>query len=132
VAIDLASTDCNRPQAMFTFVISTGLLAAQHKGLQDERLLWATGILVATLLAGAVVLALIDRWRKKQLSDPTGERDPLTTYRELYQRGELSKEEYVKIRDKLAASYMSTGERPPSDGDDGSSPGPNTSTAPEA
>ena len=110
---------------MSTLAISHGNLAAllaAKNALEDPRTLWAVGIFIGVLLLGAAVLALVERWRKKQISDYKGEKDPLTTYREMYRRGELSKEEYAKIRQKLAAQYLDIGGKKPSDGDDGSAP----------
>jgi hypothetical protein len=58
---------------------------------------------MAALLVGALILALVDRWRKKQLNEILTVQDELSSYRELYQRGELSADEYEKIRRRVAA-----------------------------
>jgi uncharacterized membrane protein len=68
----------------------------------DERMIWAVVALLATLLVGAVLIALADRWRRRQMfSDGTG-LDPLAPYREAYEAGEITKGEFDRIRDRMA------------------------------
>jgi hypothetical protein len=74
--------------------------------LQNPEFLVWVGILVGTLLAAALVLHFIDRWRRRQETsgDPLRESTiDLTTYREMYENGEITQSEYERIRDKLAA-----------------------------
>ena len=68
----------------------------------DPRFLALTGAIAGTLLVGALVVALVDRWRKKQMNDTFNAQDELSAYRELYRSGELSAEEYEKVRTRLA------------------------------
>lgn len=71
--------------------------------LQNTEFLWVTGALVAVLLVGAFVLSRVDRWRKRQLSDsPASDVEQFGSYRAMYERGELSKEEYDRIKAKEA------------------------------
>jgi len=77
--------------------------------LLDDRVLVATGLLIGTLLLGALLLALIDRWRKRQMSDATHSSESLTSYRQLYENGELSQEEYDKIRARMAIKMRERG-----------------------
>lgn len=81
----------------------------------NERLLWAIGGLVAALLVGAFLLSMVERWRKRQLSDEVVNLDPLSDFRRMYERGELSKEEYENIRAKLARRYYDRPDRGRSD-----------------
>ena len=61
--------------------------------------LWTTLALVAALLIGALVLALVDRWRKRAArSERMTPGEQLTHFRQLYDRGELSREEFERIR----------------------------------
>jgi hypothetical protein len=69
--------------------------------LLDPRLLWATVSLVAILLLGALVLALFDRLRKRADQNVLTPGDQLAEFRLSYERGELSQEEYERIRAKL-------------------------------
>jgi hypothetical protein len=61
--------------------------------------------LIGALLAGALVIYLFDRWRKRRaaradLCDPN---DQLSHFRSLYEKGEMSREEYEQVRTLLAA-----------------------------
>src|SRR5205823_4430113 len=67
-----------------------------------ERLLFSSLALIAVLLAGAMLIYLTDRWRRRLNSKTTGDvNQQLSTFRELYERGELSREEFERIREKL-------------------------------
>jgi hypothetical protein len=66
---------------------------------EELRPLWFS--LIAVLLLGAVLVYLVDRWRKRLQSERPSAGDQLTSFRALYERGELSREEYERIRNKL-------------------------------
>src|SRR4051812_1819448 len=66
------------------------------------EILWATGGLVGALLVGAVVVLLVDRWRKKGLAPAGKSADELTEYRKLFDSGEITEDEYKKLRAQLA------------------------------
>jgi hypothetical protein len=70
--------------------------------LLDPRLLWATVALVVALLLGAAVIAWADRWRKKADPGLTSPGEQLAVFRLSYERGEMSQEEYERIRARLA------------------------------
>ena len=59
-------------------------------------------ILVVTLLVGFILIAWLDRWRKRPASDGLSAGDQLAHFRRLYDAGALSKEEFEQIRAKLA------------------------------
>ena len=77
------------------------MVVAAGPSLLDPRVLIATAMLSGALLLGALVIALVDRWRKRQTNVVAETRDQLALYRALYERGELSKEEFERIRDEL-------------------------------
>ena len=64
--------------------------------------LWATLALVGTLLLGAVMLAMLERWRKRTATEGISAGDQLTHFRKLYDEGTISKEEFERIRTQLA------------------------------
>lgn len=67
------------------------------------EILWATAGIAAALVVGAVVVLWVDRWRKKGLTPESGRSvDELTEYRRLYDAGEITEEEYKKLRAQLA------------------------------
>jgi uncharacterized membrane protein len=57
--------------------------------------------LVATLLAGAFIILLVERYRKRSPDAGPKAGDQLSHFRELYERGTISKEEFDKIRAQL-------------------------------
>ena len=74
-----------------------------NKPLFSVELWVAVGLLSAVLLGGAVVLYLTDLWRKRQLAPDRDSPESLTSFRAMYERGDLSEEEYQKIRARVAA-----------------------------
>jgi len=69
---------------------------------KEERLLLWVGVLVGVLLLGALVIARVDRWRKRQMEAKDDETEHVTSFRELYENGELSKEEYDRVLRRVA------------------------------
>jgi hypothetical protein len=69
---------------------------------KEERLLLWAGILVGVLLLGAAIIARVDRWRKRQMEPPDDESDHLMSFRDMYERGELSKGEYDRVLRRVA------------------------------
>lgn len=66
----------------------------------DLDVLWTLGAFLGIVAIGAVIIAVVNRWRKKEdEDDATG--DQMSSFRELYQRGELSQEEYDRIKARL-------------------------------
>jgi hypothetical protein len=63
----------------------------------------SVGLLASVLLGGAVVFFFVDRWRKRQLSPGRETTDTLSTFRMMFERGELTEAEYRKVRDRVAA-----------------------------
>jgi hypothetical protein len=68
----------------------------------SPEFLLTSALLVAVLLGGAVVLFFVDRWRKRQLADNSESVESLSSFRALYERGELTETEYRAVRDKMA------------------------------
>ncbi|SRR5579884_1208513 len=78
------------------------VLAGQVKsGAWRAPVLWTTLALVGALLIGAFVLAVVDRWRKRARPDRLSPGEQLSQFRALYEKGELSREEYERIRTLL-------------------------------
>lgn len=66
------------------------------------ELIWGSAGLVAALLVGAVVIFLVDRWRKREAMADREQGLELTDFRGMFERGEISKEEYETLRLKVA------------------------------
>ena len=82
------------------------------------------GLLVLVLLVGAAILHYTDVWRKQQqLIPPHESAESLSSFRELFERGEITEAEYLAVRDRVAArvkqevalSNPSTAHSPPSE-----------------
>jgi hypothetical protein len=73
------------------------LLAAGWK----PPLLTAGLYLGGALLVGAVVIALLNRWRRRSAEDRLTPADQLTQFRSLYEQGLLSQEEFERLRQLL-------------------------------
>ena len=69
-----------------------------------DLLVWA-GVLAGSLLLAAIVVFIIDRWRKRTATNEGkfSTTLQLTDYREMFENGEITHGEYERIRNKLAA-----------------------------
>lgn len=76
----------------------------RKQSLWDRQDFWITvGVLAVTLLLGGVVVFLVDRWRRRDTTaDARASGEELTGFRGMYERGELTEEEYAKVRAKVA------------------------------
>ena len=69
---------------------------------KEQRLFLWVSVLVGVLLIGAAFIARVDRWRKRQMEGADDAPDQLTSFRALYESGELSKEEYDRVLRRVA------------------------------
>jgi hypothetical protein len=84
-------------------MIASPLAAGVANVLESEEFLWASAALIGLLLLGAIAFSLIERWRKRQLTDsPAADIKQLTSFRAMFERGELTQEEYDRIKAKEA------------------------------
>lgn len=68
--------------------------------------------LVVALLAAALVIEVVRRWIHKEPESPSSS-DQLAQYRSLYKRGEISQEEFDRLRAVLGGEILSAARRPP-------------------
>lgn len=78
------------------------LLESDFWSQRNIRVMIWTAALTGGLLLGALVIAWIDRWRKRVNTDKITPTEQLSNFRSLYERGELSREEYDRIRSRLS------------------------------
>jgi hypothetical protein len=71
------------------------------------ELLYASLGIAAALLAGGVVIYLVDQWRKRGAGPADGGLTELTGFRGMLERGEITEEEYNRLRQKVAAKVKS-------------------------
>jgi hypothetical protein len=77
--------------------------------------LWTTLAMIGALLVGALVIAIVDRWRKRAASqDKLSPGQQLSQFRTMYEKGELSREEYERIRALLGGRLREDLHLPPS------------------
>jgi hypothetical protein len=69
---------------------------------KEERLLLWVSILAGVLVVGGLFLGRLDRWRKRQMEEPDDSPEQLGTFRDMFERGELSKEEYDRVLRRVA------------------------------
>jgi len=93
----------------------------------DPQLLWYTLAMVGSLLVGAAIVALVDRWRKRREGGGVEPADELARYTALYEKGDLSSDEYERVR-KLFKSRivqkLSTPAQKPPQSEPSASPAP--------
>lgn len=77
---------------------------AKGNPFEREELIWGMVGLMAALLVGAAAVYFADKWRKNAAKpdDGTG---ALSSYRDMYNAGEISAEEYADLK-KRAAGQM--------------------------
>ena len=93
----------NRPARQITGDRMAVLVVAPVLALskQENLFLWS-GVLVAVLLFGAWVISRLDRWRKRQMQAEDDSPGHVMSFREMYERGELSKAEYDRVLRRVA------------------------------
>jgi hypothetical protein len=68
---------------------------------RQPEVIWGTAGLALALLLGALVIWLVDRWRK-QSAKTTNSAEELTDFRGMYERGEITEEEYGRLRTRVS------------------------------
>jgi hypothetical protein len=99
-------------------------LAARQPPVDWRETLWVTVGLVGAVLVGILLIWLVDRWRKRSVDSPTSSDDQLAHFRELFDRGEISAEEFERIRGLLGKRLRQQLELPPSSPEDKQPPIP--------
>ncbi|MFO0938939.1 MAG: hypothetical protein U0798_20745 [Gemmataceae bacterium] len=77
----------------------------EKKLLQNPEYLWTVALLAVVMLGGAIAIAILDKWRRRQVLpgrwDNAGHE--LNSFRDMLDSGEITHSEYEKIRDKVAS-----------------------------
>ena len=83
--------------------------AAPKKGdpLREPEVIWGTIGLMVALLVGAFFVWLVDRWRKKP-TVTSDAKEELTDFRAMYERGEITEDEYVRLRERVSERVKQT------------------------
>jgi hypothetical protein len=80
------------------------LFAQMGKGdpLRNPDVIWGIAGIALALLAGALLVYLADKWRKKIATQGVDSSNELTEFRRMFESGEITEQEYVKLRDRVA------------------------------
>ena len=81
------------------------IVLAQEKGrdpFREPEVIWGTAGLAVALLVGALLVYLADRWRKRQAASVADAAGELTDFRAMFERGEITEQEYARLRDRVA------------------------------
>lgn len=69
---------------------------------RSPEFIWGMVGIMLALLLGAFVIHYVDKWRKKSVATPEERANELTDFRGMFERGEITAEEYAVLRDKIA------------------------------
>ena len=90
--------------------LATGVIFA---GL-DPQLFYPAMLLIAALLVGAVVIAFVRRWQQlQQRAVGTNASDQLAQYRQMFEKGKISEEEFKRLRAVLSEELRKEIDLPP-------------------
>jgi hypothetical protein len=104
LSLPLASMGVQSDAMTLMFLLADAAVGSRPR-LNPGELLWAAIPLIGILLIGALFLYLFDRWRKRVAAEDEGACDPndqLSHFRSLYERGEMSREEFESVKALLA------------------------------
>ncbi len=71
--------------------------------LMRPEIAWGTVALVAAMLLGAAVIYAADRWRRRISASPSDPYHELTSFRAMFEAGEITEAEYNELKRKLSA-----------------------------
>ena len=84
---------------------------ADAKGDANLRLLYTGLLLVGGLLVAAVLIAWAQRWARRMTGDSTSD-SGVGSFRESFERGELTEEEYKRILNRMGGAKSPSPARP--------------------
>ncbi len=99
---------------LLTPIVWTQAVPRGGDPLRRPEIIWATVALAAALFVGAFIIWMVDRWRKRLTRDNEGIND-LTDYRHMLERGEITEEEYNKLRQRIRRPLRKDGSGRPAD-----------------
>ena len=80
------------------------LADAREDPLQRPEVVWGVVGLAGALLVGAAVIYAVDKWRKRAAAGASTEDSlgALTSFRAMYESGEITEAEYAELRRRVA------------------------------
>jgi hypothetical protein len=121
-----------RPQSLLAALFAD----TRDDPLQSPEVIWAVAGLTVALLVGAGVIYAVDKWRKRMAAAPaTDDTGMLTSFRAMYEAGEITEAEYKELRrrqaEKVKKAPAPKPDEPPAPGA-GAAPAAPASSAPGA
>jgi hypothetical protein len=86
--------------------VRSGSLPLAVKAWDQAAYAWMLALLGAVLLVGAFAFWFLKRWQRRTQNDEVSSSNQLTDFRELYEEGELSSEEFARIRGVLTGRIV--------------------------
>jgi hypothetical protein len=81
---------------------------------REPEVIWGTIGLMLALLVGAFFVWIVDRWRKKTETGPAAD-EALSEFRAMLERGEITQEEYVRLRERVSERVKPAAPSPAAD-----------------
>jgi hypothetical protein len=112
---------------MSLLALSVGLFAVDRDDpMSRPEIIWGTLGLTAALLVGAGVIYMVDKWRKRSAEGSRDDTESLTSFRAMYEAGEITEAEYAELKRRLAEKVKKSSGPPPGE------PPPNPPAPPSA
>jgi hypothetical protein len=86
--------------------------AAEKDPFRKPEVIWGSVAIIVALLLGALVIHFADKWRKQNVASARDTVVELSDFRGMFDRGEITADEYAKLRDKVA-KRVKTQTKPP-------------------
>ena len=116
-----------------TWLSTTAPVSQLPKPGWEPHYFLASLLLIGVLLGGALILYLVDRWRRRVAERRLDVTEQLAAFRKTYERGEMSGEEFDKVRTLLTEQLRQELSMPPPRPSAGSAPvEPETRPAPQS
>lgn len=100
------------------------LRPARGNPFENPELIWGMVGLMAALLVGAAAVYFADKWRKNALKQDDGT-GALGSYRDMYNAGEISAEEYAELKKRAGAQIKAQQRGAPAQPAPAPAPAPN-------
>lgn len=71
------------------------------------EIIYGGAALVGAMLVGAIAIAVADKWRKRAMTPMRDDANELSHFRDMYEHGELTEEEYNELRRRVADKVKS-------------------------
>ncbi len=103
-------------------VLPTLFAQAGGNPLDRPEILWGSIGLTAAMLVGAAIIYAVDKWRKRSAEVARDDTASLTSFRDMYEAGEITEAEYIELKRRLAEKMKQGPAAKPPEGGTGGTP----------